>query len=67
MTVVEGMMLTVVLNIDTGILVGNLTLMVTDGTTSMSMFNSKLESNVSNSSIVQILISQWTILFHLHW
>ena len=41
MTVVEGTMLTVVLNIDTGILVGNLTLMVTDGTTSMSMFNSK--------------------------
>ena len=37
-TVVEGMMLTVVLNIDTGILVGNLTLMVTDGTTSSSKF-----------------------------
>ena len=35
MTVTEGMMVTVLINIDTGILVGNLTLMITDGTTTM--------------------------------
>ena len=32
MTVTEGMMVTVLINIDTGILPGNLTLMITDGT-----------------------------------
>ena len=34
-TMAEGMTVTLVINIDTGILVGNLTLMITDGTTTM--------------------------------
>ena len=36
LTLGEGATRTVILNIDTGLVVGNITLMVTDGTTSMS-------------------------------